>query len=129
LAPQAMAILREQEALTGAGRHVFPSLQTADRSMRENTLNVALRRMGYYRDTMTAHGLPVMARTVIAERLGIAPEAIEAQLAHVVGDALGRAYNRTTFIEQRRDMMLQWADFLDRLRDGAKVLPMGVRRA
>lgn len=123
LAPQALAILREQQALAGEGRYVFPSLQTADRCMSENTVNVALRRMGYSRDTMTAHGFRAMARTMIAERLGVAPEVIEAQLAHAVGDALGRAYNRTTFIEQRRDMMLKWADFLDRLRDGARVLP------
>ncbi len=59
-----------------------------------------------------------------AERLGIAPEVIEAQRAHAVGDALGRAYNRTKFMEQRRDMMLKWADYLDRLREGAQVLPL-----
>jgi integrase len=124
LAPQAVAILRERQALTGAGHYVFPTLQTADRCMSENTVNVVLRRMGYSRDTMTAHGFRAMARTMIAERLGIAPEVIEAQLAHAVGDALGRAYNRTTFIEQRRDMMAKWADFLDRVREGAKVIQL-----
>ena len=64
---------------------------------------------------------------MIAERLGVAAEVIEAQLAHAVGDALGRAYNRTQFIEQRRDMMNRWADYLDRLRDGAQIIPIGVR--
>lgn len=88
--------------------------------MSENTVRSALR---YGNDDMTAHGFRAMARTMIAERLGIAPEVIEAQLAHAVPDALGRAYNRTQFLEQRRDMMGEWADYLDQLRQGAKVLP------
>ena len=70
-----------------------------------------------------------MARTLAAERLGIAPEVIEAQLAHEVSDSLGRAYNRTQFIEQRHDLMVKWADYLDRLRDGAQVIPMPPRAA
>ena len=65
-----------------------------------------------------------MARTLAAERLGVPAEVIEAQLAHAVGDALGRAYNRTTFVEQRREMMAKWADYLDKLRKGADVVPM-----
>jgi integrase len=129
LAPQAMAVLRDLWPITGLGpdgqtrRFVFPSLLTGERCMSENTVRGALRRMGYGNDDMTAHGFRAMARTLIAERLGIAPEIIEAQLAHAVGDALGRAYNRTQFLEQRRDMMGKWADYLDRLRDGAQVLP------
>ena len=119
LAPQAVAILRELRPLTGHGRYVFPSLQTKDRPMSENTVNVALRRMGFDRKTATAHGFWAMARTMAAERLGIAPEVIEAELAHAVGDALGRACNRTTFAEKRRELMVKWADCLDRLRDGA----------
>ena len=131
LAPQAVAILRELQPLTGGeGRqYVFPSLLTGERCMSENTVRGALRRMGYGNDDMTAHGFRAMARTMIAERLGIAPEVIEAQLAHAVGDALGRAYNRTTYIEQRHDMMIKWADYLDRLRDGAQVIPMTSRSA
>jgi ABC-type Fe3+ transport system substrate-binding protein len=70
-----------------------------------------------------------MARTMAAERLGIAPEVIEAQLAHAVGDALGRAYNRTTFAEQRRELMTRWADYLDRLRKGADVVALPSRAA
>lgn len=125
LAPQAVAVLRDLQPLTGGegARYVFPSLYSAERPMSENTVNLALRRMGYDRETMTAHGFRAMARTMIAERLGVAPEVIEAQLAHAVGDALGRAYNRTQFIAQRRDMMIRWADYLEQLRDGAKVLP------
>ncbi len=125
LAPQAVAILKDLHPLTGGEgrRFVFPSLLTRERCMSENTVRGALRRMGYTNDEMTAHGFRAMARTMIAERLGMAPEVIEAQLAHTVGDALGRAYNRTQFLEQRRDMMTAWADYLDRLRDGAQVLP------
>jgi integrase len=129
LAPQAIAIFRELQPLTGEKLYVFPSLHMGERPMSENTVNVALRRMGYDRETMTAHGFRAMARTMIAERLGVAPEVIEAQLAHAVTDALGRAYNRTQFIEQRREMMAQWANYLDRLRDGAQVIPIETRTA
>lgn len=129
LAPQAVAILAELQALTGTKRYVFPALQTGDRPMSENTVNVALRRMGFDRETATAHGFRAMARTLAAERLGIAPEVIEAQLAHAVGDALGRAYNRAQYLAQRRDLMVKWADYLDRLRKGADVLPMPTRKA
>ena len=129
LAPQAVAIFKELHPLTGAGRYVFPSLQSKDRPMSENTVNVALRRMGFDRDTATAHGFRAMARTMAAERLGIDPQVIEAQLAHAVPDALGRAYNRTTFADQRRELMTKWADYLDRLRDGAQVIPLPGKRA
>jgi len=129
LAPQAVAIFTELQALTGQGRYCFPSLHTATRPMSENTVNTALRRMGFDGDTATAHGFRAMARTLAAERLGIAPEVIEAQLAHTVGDALGRAYNRTTFVQQRRELMTRWADYLDRLRKGAEVVPLPERAA
>lgn len=124
LAPQAVAILRDLQPLTGHGRFVFPSLLTGERCMSENTVRGALRRMDYANDDMTAHGFRAMARTMIAERLGIAPEVIEAQLAHAVADSLGRAYNRTQYLDQRRHMMTAWADYLDRLRDGAQVIPI-----
>ncbi|MDL2339290.1 MAG: integrase arm-type DNA-binding domain-containing protein [Pseudomonadota bacterium] len=126
LAVQAVAILRDLHPLTGENgrRFVFPSLLTGERCMSENTVRGALRRMGYSNDDMTAHGFRAMARTMIAERLEVAPEVIEAQLAHAVGDSLGRAYNRTQFLDQRRDMMTRWADYLDRLRTGAEVVPI-----
>lgn len=123
LAPQAVAILRDLHPLTGGGTYVFPSLLTAERCMSENTVRAALRRMGYGNDDMTAHGFRATARTMIDERLGITPHVIEAQLAHAVPDALGRAYNRTELLAQRVDMMARWADYIDQLRDGAKVLP------
>lgn len=124
LAPQALAVLKDLQPLTGHGRYVFPSLLTGERCMSENTVRGALRRLGYGNEDMTAHGFRAMARTMIAERLGVAPEVIEAQLAHVVSDALGRAYNRTQYLEQRVDMMTKWADYLDRLRKGAAIVPI-----
>jgi integrase len=85
--------------------------------------------MGYGNDDMSAHGFRAMARTMAAERLGVAPEVIEAQLAHAVPDALGRAYNRTQYLDQRRDLMTKWADYLDRLRKGGEVVPLRSAKA
>ena len=123
LAPQALALLADLRPLTGHGRYVFPSLLTGERCMSENTVRGALRRMGYSNDEMTAHGFRAMARTLIGERLpGIPESVIEAQLAHGKAGALGMAYDRAEFMEQRRAMMVTWADYLDRLRAGAQVL-------
>ena len=130
LAPQALALLADLRPLTGHGRYVFPSLLTGERCMSENTVRGALRRMGYSNDEMTAHGFRAMARTLIAERLpGIPESVIEAQLAHGKAGALGMAYDRAEFMEQRRAMMVTWADYLDRLRAGAQVLPFAGRAA
>lgn len=123
LARQAVETLRDMHALTGRGRYVFPSLLTGERPMSENTVNTALRRMGYSGDEMTAHGFRAMARTIIVERTSIHPDVIEAQLAHGKSGPLGSAYDRADFMEQRRQMMQTWADYLDKLRDGVKVLP------
>jgi len=123
LAPQALAILEDLRPLTGHGRYVFPSERGGARCMSENTVRAALRALGYSNDEMTAHGFRAMARTMAAERLNVQPEVIEAQLAHTVPDALGRAYNRTQYLDQRRALMIAWADYMDRIRDGAKVLP------
>lgn len=123
LATQALKLLRELQPLTGQGRYLFPSLTSAQRAMSENTVRSALRRMGYGNDDMTAHGFRAMARTMAVEQLGIAAEVVEAQLAHAVSDALGRAYNRTQFVAQRRELMQRWADYLDALKAGAQVLP------
>lgn len=129
LAPQAVAILRDLHPLTGAGHFVFPNPLTPDRPLSDNGVLSALRRMGFGKDEMTGHGFRATARTITVERLGIAPEVVEAQLAHAVGDALGRAYNRTTFAEQRRELMTKWADYLDTLRNGAQVLAFKGRAA
>lgn len=123
LPSQAISILRQLHRLTGGGRFLFPSVRTKVRPMSNNTINGALRRLGYDGETMTGHGFRAMARTIIAEVLGISAEIIEAQLAHAVKDPLGRAYNRTKYLPQRREMMQRWADYLDELKRGAKVLP------
>ena len=113
LAPQAVAILRELQPLSGHGKYVFPSMLGGARPMSENTVNTALRRLGYDKNTATAHGFRAMARTVMVEKMGVDPEVIEAQLAHGKLGPLGAAYDRSEFIEQRRKMMVQWADYLD----------------
>lgn len=122
LANQAVSLLREIHPLTGHGKYVFPSLLTGERPMSENTVRTALRRMGYDNDTMTPHGFRAMARTIMVERLNMHPDVIEAQLAHGKSGPLGAAYDRAEFMEQRRQMMVSWADYLDKLRDGAQVL-------
>lgn len=125
LSTQAVSILRELHALTGEGVYVFPGARDAHRCMSEAAVNAALRRLGYDTKTeMTGHGFRAMARTILHEQLGIAPEVIEHQLAHKVPDTLGTAYNRTKFIEQRRAMMQRWADYLDKLKQGAEVIPL-----
>lgn len=92
--------------------------------MSENGVLSALRRMGFGKDEATGHGFRATARTILVERLGFDAAVVEAQLAHAVGDALGRAYNRTQFAEQRRQMMVKWADYLDRLRTGAQIIAL-----
>jgi integrase len=128
LAPAAVQILRELQPLTGRRCYVFPSLRTGERPMSNNTLNAALRRLGYSSDEATAHGFRAMARTLIAEKLtGITPDAIEAQLGHGKSGPLGAAYDRAEYMEQRRKMMQAWADYLDKLRQGADVIPLPQR--
>lgn len=123
LAPQALAYLAELRPLTGQGRYVFPSLRTGERPMSDNTVNAALRRMGFSQDEMSAHGFRATARTLMIERMpGISADVIEAQLAHGKSGPLGMAYDRAEFLEQRRVMMLEWADYLDKLRLGAEVI-------
>jgi integrase len=130
LAPQALAILRELQPLTGSGRYVFPSLLTGEECMSENTIRAALRRMGYSNDEMTAHGFRAMARTLIAEHLhGVPADVVEAQLAHGKTGPLGMAYDRAEYMAQRRELMVKWADYLDRLRKGADVVRMPGRAA
>jgi integrase len=124
LSDQAVAILRELHPLTGSGKYVFPGTRSVRRPMSENTINAALRYMGFDSDTMTGHGFRAMARTVLDEELGFPVDHIEHQLAHAVKDANGRAYNRTTHLPARRKMMQAWAEYLDQLRLGAKVVPL-----
>ena len=124
LATQAIAILKELQPLTGNGEFVFQVGNDPKKPMSAATINAALQRMGYDTKTqITGHGFRAMARTILHERLNFDPHIIEHQLAHAVPDNLGGAYNRTKFIDQRVIMMQQWADYLDELKVGAKVLP------
>jgi integrase len=119
LARQAVALLRGVQPMTGHGKYVFPSLRTGERPMSENTINAALRGMGYSAEVHSAHGFRAMARTILDEVLGERVDLIEHQLAHAVKDVNGRAYNRTAHLPARRVMMQRWADYLDKLRKGA----------
>ena len=124
LSVQAIAILKEIQPLSGHGEYVFQGGRDPSRPMSDAAINAALKRLGYDTQTqITGHGFRAMARTILHERLNIDPHIIEHQLAHKVPDALGAAYNRTKFIEQRKAMMQQWADYLDELKAGAKVIP------
>ena len=124
LATQAVAILRELYALTGPGRFVFPGARSNSRPMSDNAILAAMRRMGIAKDEMSGHGFRAMARTILDEVLGVRPDLIEHQLAHAVKDPNGRAYNRTAHLPERRKMMQQWADYLDKLKGGADVIPL-----
>jgi integrase len=123
LCKQAVQILTELKELTGASRYVFPSGRSFARPMSNNAILAALRRMGYDKDTMTGHGFRAMARTILDEVLQVRPDFIEHQLAHAVRDVNGRAYNRTSHLEERRKMMQTWVDYLDGLKAGADVIP------
>ncbi len=120
LSAQAVAVLREIQAVTGRGRYVFPSERGGARPMSENTINAALRRMGYAKEEMTGHGFRSMASTLMHE-LGLPHAVIERQLAHGERNKVSAAYNFAEYLPERRKMMQQWADYLDALASGAKV--------
>jgi integrase len=115
LSRQAVVILRDLQALTGRGEYVFPSLLSATRPMSNNTVNTALRRLGYAKDQMTGHGFRAMASTLLNEQ-GFPPDVIELQLAHVERNKVRAAYNRAQRLAERRGMMQSWADYVDQLR-------------
>jgi integrase len=118
LCRQALEILRELEPLTGHGRFVFPGARSSSRPMSDNAVLAAMRRMGIAKEDMSGHGFRAVARTILDEVLGFRPDFIEHQLAHAVRDPLGRAYNRTAHLPERRQMMQKWADYLDKLQAG-----------
>ncbi len=121
LCAQAVVILRELHALTGRRALLFPSLRTSERPISENTINAALRRMGYTMDEMTHHGFRALASTRLNE-MGFGPDVIERQLSHAEKDQVRAAYNRAAYMDERRKMMQAWADYLDALRVGASVV-------
>jgi integrase len=123
LSRQAVALLRELQAITGAQTgFVFPSIRSTARAMSENTLNAALRRLGYSGDEMTAHGFRAMASTLLNESGKWHPDAIERALAHQDSDNVRAAYHRGAHWDERVRMAQWWSDYLDRLRDGGEVL-------
>lgn len=115
LATQAVDILRDLKPLTGRGRYVFPGTRSNDRPMSENTINAALRRLGYDKDQMTGHGFRSMASTRLNEQ-GWNRDAIERQLAHAERDNVRAAYNYAEHLAERRRMMQVWADYLESLK-------------
>lgn len=127
LPKQAIAILKELKPVTGhlIGGWVFPGGRSQMSPMSDAAINAAYRRLGINtQEELTGHGWRAVARTMLHERLNFAPEVIEHQLAHAVPDKLGNAYNRTKFLDERRRMMQDWADYLDKLKKGAEVLPL-----
>lgn len=123
LSHQAGEILRELQPLTGHGKYVFPSARhpKGNRAMSDNAILAAMRKMGISKDEMSGHGFRAMARTMLDEVLGYRVDFIEHQLAHAVKDPNGRAYNRTAFLPERRDMMQAWSNYLDALKSGPDV--------
>ncbi|KAB2889332.1 MAG: tyrosine-type recombinase/integrase [Desulfobulbaceae bacterium] len=117
LSRQAVAVLRDIAPVTGRGRYVFPSLRTGNRPMSENTVNAALRRLGYAKEDMTGHGFRAMASTLLHEK-GWRSDVIERQLAHIEKNSVKAAYNYAQHLPERREMMQVWADYLDTLEAG-----------
>jgi integrase len=129
LSRQAREVVLELQPATGKGKYLVPSLQGAARPMSENTINGALRRLGFASDQMTGHGFRAMARTLLDEVLAYRVEWIEHQLAHEVKDHNGRAYNRTAFLKGRKEMMQGWADYLDGLRTSKTAVEVTAKAA
>lgn len=122
LSRQALAIIVGLENDASFSPYLFPSLRSAKRQMSENTINAALRRLGYAQDEMTGHGFRAMASTLLNEMGKWNPDAIERQLAHADGNSVRRAYTRGAYWDERVRMMQHWSDYLDQLRDGARIL-------
>lgn len=124
LSNQAIEILKSLHQLTGAGKYLFPSHRSPTRCMSDNALNAALRRMGFSKDEVTAHGFRASARTILDEVLHVPVVIIEHQLSHSVRDSLGTAYNRTSHMPERVRMMQQYSDYLDDIKAMAQVIPI-----
>jgi integrase len=122
LAPRAVAIVRELHTITGGGRFLFPSMRTRERCMSENTINAALRRLGFTSGEMTGHGFRSAASSMLNECGKFNPDAIERQLAHVDNDNVRRAYHRANYWDERVRMMAYWADRCDAMRRGGDVV-------
>ncbi len=121
LARQAIEILLELQPLTVNSLFVFPSARSFTRPMSDNAILAAMRRLGIDKEEMSGHGFRAVARTILDEVLGVRPDFIEHQLAHAVRDPNGRAYNRTAHLPERRKMMQQWANYLDKLKSVTEI--------
>jgi integrase len=124
LSRQALEILREIQPLTGRGQFVFPGSRSSKQPMGDNAVLAAMRRMGIGAEEMSGHGFRAAARTILDEVLAFRADFIEHQLAHEVRDPNGRAYNRTAHLAERKKMMQAWADYLDKLKAGAEIIPI-----
>ena len=124
LSRQALGVLREIHPLTGHGRYVFPSPRTGSRPMSSNAILSALRRMGFAKDEMSGHGFRSMASTLLNEQ-GWNRDAIERQLAHAERNSVRAAYNYAEFMPERKKMMQAWADYLEGIKAGAKIIQIG----
>lgn len=128
LSHQALEILKELRVITGNGKLLFPGNRSVQRPISENTLNAALRRMGYDKDEVTAHGFRGTASTLLNESGKFSPDAIERSLAHQENDEIRRAYNRGAYWNERVTMAQWWADHLDVLKEGGKVIELSKKR-
>lgn len=130
LCRQALQIIEELKPLTGGGRFCFPGMRMNDRPMSENTINAALRRLGYdTKNEQTAHGFRSSFSTMAHGSGLFRGEVVEIQLAHKHGDAVRLAYDRGEYLEERRRLMQWWADECDRMREGAKIIPLSGKTA
>ena len=121
LSPQTLSILSELNKVTGKGKYLFPSIRSTAKPISDNTMNAGLRRLGYTKEEIVSHGWRAIFRTLADEVLQERVDIIEAQLAHQVSDALGRAYNRTSFLKDRRELMNRWGQYLEQLKATRKV--------
>ena len=128
LPTQAVALLQSLKPLTGHGKYVFPGERSHDRPLSDNSVRSALYAMGFGAE-QSWHGFRASARTMMVDELDADPLAIEANLAHAVKDSNGASYNRTKYLKKRFEQIQQWADYLDGLRDGAKVIDLNAHRA
>ncbi len=126
LASQAVSLIAQLKPYTGDGQYVFPSARGGERPMSENAVLYAMRGLGITKEEATPHGFRATARTLMEEQLGIRSDLIEHQLAHVVRDATGEAYNRTRFFPERIKLMQRWADYLEDLKEGGGTISNNV---
>jgi integrase len=125
LSYQSLEVFRQLKEINGDCKLVFPNAKTTSQPMSENTMLYAIYRLGYH-SRMTGHGFRTTASTVLNE-MGFSPDAIERQLAHAPRDKIRAAYNRAQYLPERRRMMQAWADYLDSLIEGGKIIPIKAR--